>query len=295
MTTQEQQPLLHDHVDMRFVAADLKETADRNMIVQLDPDHPGFRDGEYRARRNRIAQIALDYQTGAPIPKAPYTPEEHSVWRVVREALEPAHRFYACAEYLECIRRLDLPRTRIPQLSEVTERVEAISGFRLEPVAGLVAPRVFLESLANGVFLSTQYIRHHSTPLYTPEPDVVHEIIGHATTLASERLAELNRLVGQVVRRTSEAEALERLARVYWFTIEFGVLLEDEKVKAYGTGLLSSAGELEAMRRAELRLLDLEEAARQEYDPTRYQPILFCAGSFDAMYQTLRDYLLRWR
>src|SRR5215211_6620614 len=226
MTTQTQTPLL-DHVDMRLVSADVADSrTDRNTIVQLNPDHPGFRDEEYRARRNRIARIAMEYQPGAPIPNAPYTEEEHGVWRAIWEALEPAHRRHACAEYLECLRRLDLPRDRIPQMREVTKKVEAISGFRLEPVAGLVEPRVFLESLAYGIFLSTQYIRHHSTPLYTPEPDVAHEVIGHAVTLADEHLAELNRLVGHAVKRTRSAEALERLARVYWFTIEFGVLRE---------------------------------------------------------------------
>ncbi len=295
MTTQVEQPLLHDHVDTRLIAADLDETADRNKIVQLDPDQPGFRDEEYRARRNRIAQIALEYEPGAHIPDAPYTPEEHKGWRTIMQALEPAHLQHACSEYLECIRRLDLPRDRIPQLREVTERVQAISGFRLEPVAGLVEPRVFLESLADGVFLSTQYIRHHSTPLYTPEPDVAHEVIGHAATLADERLAELNRLVGLAVKRTRSAEALDRLARVYWFTIEFGVLREAGALKAYGTGLLSSAGELEAMHNAELLPFDLEAASRQEYDPTRFQPVLYCADSFTAMFETLKDYLLRWR
>jgi phenylalanine-4-hydroxylase len=289
-----QQTLLLDHGDMRLVAVDLNESADRNTIVQLDPDHPGFRDEQYRARRNYIAQIAMEYEPGAPVPEAPYTPEEHGVWHAVWKALEPAHRLHACAEYLACINRLGLPQTRIPQMREVSERVEAISGFRLEPVAGLVEPRVFLESLANGVFLSTQYIRHHSTPLYTPEPDVVHEIVGHAVTLASERFAELNRLVGQAVRRTNSPDALKRLARVYWFTIEFGVLREHGEVKAYGTGLLSSAGELEAMHKAELRPFDLEVASRQEYDPTHYQPVLFCADTFDAMYQTLRDFLVSW-
>lgn len=292
MTTQAEQTLLHDHVDMRLVAGDLSESADRNTIVQLDPDHPGFRDEQYRARRNRIAQLALEYEPGTTIPDAPYTPEEHDVWRHICEALEPAHQRHACAEYLECVRRMDLPRERIPQMREVTARVESISGFRLEPVAGLVEPRVFLESLANGVFLSTQYIRHYSTPLYTPEPDVAHEIIGHATTLASERLAELNRLVGRAVKRTASPEALERLARVYWFTIEFGVLREDGNVKAYGTGLLSSAGELEAMHDAELRPLDIEAASHQTYDPTHYQPVLYCADSFEEMYQTLRDFLV---
>jgi phenylalanine-4-hydroxylase len=293
MTTPSEHTLLQDHGDARPVAAASGATADRHSIVQLNPDHPGFRDEEYRARRNRIARIASEYEPGRPVPDAPYTPEEHGVWRAVWEALEPAHARHACAEYLSCVRRLELPRERIPQMREVSARVEALSGFRLEPVAGLVEPRVFLESLANGVFLSTQYIRHHSTPLYTPEPDVVHEIVGHAVTLASEGLAELNRLVGRAVRRARDAEELERLSRVYWFTIEFGVLREGGRVRAYGTGLLSSAAELEEMHRAELRPLDLEAASRQEYDPTHFQAMLFCAGSFDEMYEKLRGYLLR--
>ena len=278
--TIETQSVLQDHVEVR--------------LVHLDPDHPGFRDPEYRARRNAIAQIATNYRTGDAIPDAPYTELEHGVWQTIWKALGPAHREHACAEYLYCLDQLDFDTDRIPQLSEVSTKVEAISGFRLEPVAGLVEPRVFLESLANGVFLCTQYIRHHSTPLYTPEPDVAHEIIGHAVTLASPRLAEINRLFGEAVRRTTDAAQLDRLARVYWFTIEFGVLLEDERIKAYGTGLLSSAGELTEMHKAELRPLDLEAAANHVYDPTHYQSILFCAESFDAMDQMLREFLARW-
>ncbi len=274
------QSVLQDHVEVR--------------LVHLDPDHPGFRDPEYRERRNAIAQIATNYRTGDDIPDAPYTELEHGVWQTIWKALGPAHREHACAEYLYCLDRLDFDSDRIPQLDEVSTKVEAISGFRLEPVAGLVEPRVFLESLANGVFLCTQYIRHHSTPLYTPEPDVAHEIIGHAVTLASPRLAEINRLFGEAVRRTTDAAQLDRLARVYWFTIEFGVLLEDERIKAYGTGLLSSAGELAEMHKAELRPLDLEAAANHVYDPTHYQSILFCAESFDAMDHMLREFLARW-
>ena len=295
MEVKTKQPLLSDHVDMRLVAVDADDAiSDRNAIVQLDPDHPGFRDREYRRRRNQIAEIAMKYHPGDPIPDAPYTPEEHQVWKTIWTALEPAHRKHACAEYLASLRRLSFDPDRIPQLREVNEKVQAISGFRLEPVAGLVQPRVFLENLANGVFLCTQYIRHHSTPLYTPEPDVVHEIVGHGVTLASARLAELNRLFGEAVKRTAAPDALERLSRVYWFTIEFGVLREGESVKAYGTGLLSSAGEMEEMQDAELRPLDLEAASRQQYDPTHFQPVLYCAESFDGMYQRLRDYLVKW-
>jgi phenylalanine-4-hydroxylase len=286
---------LSDHADARPVAADERESPlDRNSIVRLDPDHPGFRDADYRARRNRIARLALDYRAGEPLPDAPYTEEEHALWRTVRDNVDAAHERHACAEYLEAERRLDLPRERIPQLGEVSARVEAISGFRLAPVAGLVEPRVFLESLADGVFLCTQYIRHASTPLYTPEPDVVHELLGHAVTLAGPRLAELNRLFGVAVRRTRTEEAFARLARAYWFTVEFGVVREDGAVKAYGTGLLSSAGELEAMATAELRPLDLEAATRADYDPTRFQPVLFCADSFGAMCRAVTEFLAPW-
>jgi phenylalanine-4-hydroxylase len=295
MTSTETQTLLLDHVDMRMVTANGDTTIeDRNALVKLDPDHPGFRDPDYRARRNAIAQIAMTYTPGSPIPTAPYTELEHGVWQTIWKALGPAHREHACAEYLECLERLDFDSDRIPQLDEVSQKVEALSGFRLEPVAGLVEPRVFLESLARGVFLSTQYIRHYSTPLYTPEPDVAHEIIGHAVTLASKRFAELNRLFGEAVTRTTDPDALDRLSRVYWFTIEFGVLHENGQIKAYGTGLLSSAGELAEMHKAELLPLDVEVAANQVYDPTHFQAILFCAESFDEMYETLREFLLRW-
>lgn len=286
--------LLSDHVDARPVTATDEVAAGRNDIVQLDPDHPGFRDEQYRARRNQIAQLAMDYRPGDPIPDAPYTDDEHRVWQTIWKALRPAHRQHACSQYLEAIQRMNFADDGIPQLREVNQKVQAISGFRLEPVAGLVQPRVFLENLADGVFLCTQYIRHHSTPLYTPEPDVVHEIVGHGVTLACPELAELNRLFGQAVKRASSTDALETLSRVYWFTIEFGVLREDGQLKAYGTGLLSSAGELEEMHQAELRPLDILAITGQNYDPTHFQPVLFCAESFAAMQEQLRAYLTGW-
>ncbi len=267
---------------------------DRKAIVELDPDHPGFRDTEYRARRNAIAQIAQEYEPGTTVPDAPYTPEEHGVWRAVWEHLAPAHEAHACAEYKTCSARLGMPRDEIPQLEQVSARIEALSGFRLEPVGGLVHPKVFLSTLGNGVFLSTQYIRHHSSPLYTPEPDVVHELIGHASMLASPNFTRLNRLIGEAAARTESDEAIERLGRIYWFTIEFGVLREDGEVKAYGAGLLSSAGELEAMGEAEHRPLDFDAITAQEYDVTKYQPVLFCADSFDQMNSALGQYLDGW-
>jgi phenylalanine-4-hydroxylase len=264
-------------------------------LVELDPDHPGFRDSAYRTRRNAIAALALDYRSGEPIPKAPYTEQENELWRVIIDALAEAHAKHACGEYLASLETVDLPRHRIPQLAEVTDRVQSLSGFRLEPVAGLVSAHAFLASLSEGVFLSTQYIRHHSAPLYTPEPDVVHEVIGHAVTLASPRLAELNRLFGEAMKRAQSEEDIEKLSKIYWFTIEFGVVREGGALKAYGAGLVSSAGEMEAMGRAEIRPLDFQQMTEQFVDPTNFQPVLFCAESFDELYLSLRSFLIEWK
>src|SRR5438132_8996742 len=173
MIVQREQQLLRDHVEVRLIGAD-ESVPDRTSIVQLDPDHPGFRDPEYRARRNEIARIAMTYRPGEAIPDAQYTQEEDRVWKTIWQALRPAHRQHACAEYLSAVQKLSFAPDRIPQLRQVNEKVQAISGFRLEPVAGLVEPRVFLESLADGVFLFTRYIRLHSPPIYIPEPDGVH-------------------------------------------------------------------------------------------------------------------------
>jgi phenylalanine-4-hydroxylase len=118
-------------------------------------------------------------------------------------------------------------------------------------------------------------------PLYTPEPDLIHEVIGHAGLLASPRFAELNRVAGRAARRLETQAGRDFFARVFWFTIEFGVLREDGEWRAYGAGLLSSYGEIEEFRSAEIRPLDIGAMGVQRYDITKYQPILFGAGSVE--------------
>lgn len=161
--------------------------------VDLAPDHPGFHDRSYRVRRDQIARIAERHAGEGPIPEAPYTAAEHAVWRTVQTALAPLHRRFAAREVLAMIERFPLATSHIPQLQAVSSRLRAASGMRLRPVAGLIPAREFLAALAADTFLATQYIRHASRPWYTPEPDVIHELVGHAVTLADPRLAALNR------------------------------------------------------------------------------------------------------
>jgi phenylalanine-4-hydroxylase len=246
-------------------------------LVQLDPDHPGFRDPVYRGRRDAIARIAFEYRDGDPVPRVDYTEEEQEVWRTVWRNLGPLHERYACTAYLGCSRQLKLDRARVPQLADVNVALGSATGFRMRPVAGLVSDRNFLGHLRRSVFLATQYMRHPSRPLYTPEPDVVHELVGHAATFCDPAFARLNRAFGEAALRATP-EQLSRIARVYWYTLEFGLCEEGGAVKAYGAGLLSSFGELGRFEEhAELRPLDLTLVAATPYDPTDYQKVLYVA------------------
>ncbi len=260
-------------------------------LVDLDADHPGFHDPVYRRRRNEIARAAIEYRDGDPVPEIAYSDDEQQVWQEVWRHLEPLHARYACRQYVEAAARVALPRRRIPQLREVNAVIAPIHGFRMLPVAGLVTAGAFLTQLERGVFLSTQYMRHHSVPLYTPEPDVVHELIGHAATFAHPELARLNRAFGEAAARAN-AEDVERIGRLYWYTLEFGVLREHDGLKVYGAGLLSSFGELGRFETEE-RLTDwnVETIAGTPYDPTRYQDLLFVAPSFDRMIDDVTAWL----
>jgi phenylalanine-4-hydroxylase len=249
--------------------------------LHLPDDHPGFSDQDYRQRRGAIAEACAAYELDGPIPDVHYTPEEDEVWRLVSSELAAKHRRYACDAYLAAAERLVLPAQRVPQLSEVDERLRSLTGFRLRPVSGLVPTRQFYGALSERVFHSTQYIRHHSAPFYTPEPDIVHEIIGHANMLAGNELADLYVAAGRASLRATSDEAHEFFSKVFWFTLEFGVVFESGELRAYGAGLLSSYGEIEEFRNAEIRPFDIKAMGALEYDITKYQPVLFAATSFN--------------
>ncbi|NYJ01479.1 phenylalanine-4-hydroxylase [Nocardioides thalensis] len=254
---------------------------DGTVTVHLGDDHPGVNDPDYRARRNEIAAVSMSWSPGQPVPRIDYTETEHEVWRTVCEHIAPLHEKYACRAYRDAVRALDLPRDRVPQLDEVTTGLQALTGFSYVPAAGIVPLEEFYGSLEDGVFHSTQYLRHHAVPLYTPEPDLIHEVIGHGNLLADPQMAELNRLAGAAARRCETKAGLQVVADVFWFTVEFGVLHEGGELRAYGAGILSSYGEIEEFRGMQIRPIDFAAMATIDYDITHYQPVLFAAESFD--------------
>src|SRR3954451_19463250 len=253
------------------------ENEDGSVTVELAGDHPGACDPVYRDRRNHIAAEAVAWRPGEPTPRIEYTEAEHEVWRIVSRELAPKHERYACRDFREAAAGLAPPIDHILKIDEVSAGVEPLTGWSYHPAAGLVPLREFYGSLGDGIFHSTQYVRHGAMPLYTPEPDLIHEVIGHGNLLASPRFAAIKRAAGLAAQRVETDAALQFLADVFWFTIEFGVLREDGEVRAYGAGILSSYGEIEEFRGAELRPLDLLEMGTLEYDITKYQPVLFCA------------------
>lgn len=247
--------------------------------VQLDAGHPGFADPVYRARRNELAALSIGWVTGAPVPAASYTPAEDAVWSTVSLELAPLLERHAARCIRDAIPTVDLPHDHVPQLNDVTAKLKPITGFTYGVVPGLADLRSFYGSLADGVFLSTQYLRHPSVPLYTPEPDIIHEVIGHGLSLGVPELAQMCRAMGRAVRRIENDAALEALSRVFWFSLEFGAVWEGNVLHAFGAGILSSFGELRAFRDAAVRPLDVRAMATQTYDITRYQPVIFAGRS----------------
>ncbi|MEN5075617.1 phenylalanine 4-monooxygenase [Isoptericola cucumis] len=266
-------------------------TEDENGVtVHLTDDHPGANDPEYRRRREVIAGPALRWRPGDPVPQVDYTDAENAIWRTVCAELAPKHERLAIRGFLEGKEALGLPTDRVPQLDEVSAGLQPLSGFRLHPAAGLVPLDQFYGSLADGVFHSTQYLRHGSQPLYTPEPDIIHEVVGHGNLLANPAIAEVKRRAGEAARRCETEAGLQFVADVFWFTIEFGVMYEDGELRAYGAGLLSSYGEIEEFRGATILPLDFYSMGTVEYDISHYQPTLFACDGMSELTERVGEF-----
>ncbi|KAA0173718.1 hypothetical protein FNF27_04867 [Cafeteria roenbergensis] len=272
--------------------------------AELEADHPGFKDAEYRERRRMIVKNATTFRHGDTIPRVEYTAQEVETWGLVYSKLREYTDKYAVSAYKEIMPLMEehcgYAEDNIPQAADISRFLHQATGFTLRPVSGLLSARDFLNALAFRVFFSTQYIRHHSRPLYTPEPDICHELMGHAPMFADPDFASFSHEIGLASLGASDEE-IERLATCYWFSVEFGLCMEDGQRKAYGAGLLSSFGELEfacspdrpAGGRDDFpkyKPWEPEVAAVQEYPITTYQPVYFVAESMQDAKERMRDY-----
>ncbi|CAG5082136.1 Oidioi.mRNA.OKI2018_I69.PAR.g10040.t1.cds [Oikopleura dioica] len=211
-------------------------------FIDLAPDHPGSKDAEYVTRRRMINDLVR--QNSHSLPTVSYTDEEELCWRTIYSRLQKLWPTYACSRFQEGLKILEesgvVKQNQIPNLQQVSDFLEETTGFILKPASGLCSARDFLNCLAMKAFPCTLYMRHHSEPGYSPEPDLVHEILGHLL----DDVAEFTQKIGLASLVASDEE-IEELARLYWYSVEFGLTLENGDLKVFGAGLLSSPDEME--------------------------------------------------
>ncbi|KAH8259245.1 tryptophan 5-hydroxylase 1 [Drosophila bipectinata] len=263
---------------------------------ELDADHPGFKDPVYRKRREQFSAIANNFKHGNPIPRVQYTPEEVKTWGTVFLELHRLYVMHAVPEYMENWPELEkycgYREDNVPQLQDVSVYLKRKTGFQLRPVAGYLSPRDFLSGLAFRVFHCTQYIRHSSDPFYTPEPDCCHELLGHMPLLANSSFAQFSQEIGLASLGASDAD-IEKLATLYFFTVEFGLCKQaDSSFKVYGAGLLSSVAELQhaITTNEKIKKFDPEVTCQEECIITSYQNAYYYTDSFEEAKEQMRAF-----
>ena len=260
----------------------------------LNQDHPGFTDTVYKERRNLIADTGKGYKMGNPIPGFKYDQNETNLWTVIWDRLYPKLMEHGCKEYKENFQKLIdagcFKREAIPQLEDLNQFLQKTSNWKIKPVNGILSQREFLNCLAFRTFCCTQYIRHHTKPEYTPEPDIIHEFMGHVPMFADKKVCDISQLLGMLSLGATDQQ-VAMLGSIYWFTIEFGMCLENGKNKFYGGGIASSYGEIDHMVASkDIRPLDLIKSPPPiNFVVQDVQPFYYCAKSFQDVLTQLED------
>jgi len=241
-----------------------------------------------------------------------YSEENHEAWRRLFAAQEPLWQKYANDHFLKGISNLALPHDRVPELVEVNKFLQPLTGFQAKPVSGYIPAFLFFDCLRNREFPTTITIRDLNRLDYLPEPDIFHDIAGHVPMHTDRAFADTLVRFGDCAHTAAEIVAgirdeeektrrvisiFKALARFFWFTVEFGLMRGPQGgLKAYGSGLLSSHGEIShAIESPEVQRfpLQLEWIINQYFEIDHYQPLLFVADSFDHLF-SLVDELERW-
>ncbi len=245
-----------------------------------------------------VPNLRGDYSRAAPDFRVEqdwgaYTPEEHALYRRLFERQSKLVPRYACPEWIDAIAGLDASQ-QIPKLDDVSRSLRKKTGWEIVPVPGLIPDDAFFTHLANRRFPVTVWLRKPEEFDYIVEPDVFHDFFGHVPLLFDATYADHLYEYGKGGLKAMRLDAVKLLARLYWFTIEFGLMKVGASVRAYGAGLLSSGGELAYCvddPRPRRLPFDLERVMGTDYQIDRYQETYFVIESFDQlMRETAPDF-----
>lgn len=213
-----------------------------------------------------------------------YTIEEHEVWRTLFERQKRLLPGRACDEFIRGMNDLPIGPEQIPNFEQLSEVLMKRTGWQIVAVPGLVPDDVFFEHLANRRFPSGQFIRKRHELDYLEEPDVFHDVFGHVPMLMNPVIAEFIQAYGQGGLRAKQRGVLEKLARVYWYTVEFGLVRQPDGLRIYGAGIVSSATEtVFSVEDASPNrvLFDLERVMRTHYRIDDFQETYFVLKHLD--------------
>jgi len=222
------------------------------------------------------------------VPVPAYTPTEHDTWKRLLAKQESLLEGRACRPFIDGVRDIAFPKDRIPSLSEVSQRIEKHTGWKLIRVDGLVRSPEFFGLLSRRIFPSTDFIRKPEDLDYTPAPDMFHDLFGHAPLLTNPDFTEFFEAFGHIGARAyrnhpdPEHEIHKRLSRIYWYTVEFGLIRTSSGLRAYGSGSCSSPQELQFCVSDQCRHhpFDVDVIAARDYDIWKLQEDVFVIESF---------------
>jgi phenylalanine-4-hydroxylase len=264
--------------------------------LEVPADHPAAHDEVYKKRRSEIGEIARNHSIfEKKVPKVQYTIKEIETWQKIFDNLTPLHKKHACKEHNDSFedikKNCGFQRNNIPQIDDINDYIRDKTGFKLIPITGFLDLKEFFIYLAFKFFSCTQYIRHDSTPFYTPEPDLVHELMGHIPLLANPEFADFSQQLGLASLGASDSD-IKKLFACYWFSIETGLVKENNQNKVYGAAALSSVNEiLNAMSTEKIRHFDPFEVCELEFPFSSLQSFYCSANSLAEVRQMMQKYL----
>jgi phenylalanine-4-hydroxylase len=220
-----------------------------------------------------------------------YTAEDHDVWRTLYERRMRQLESDGSKVFLAGAERIGLRPDAVPDLRDVNRRLKPLTGWQAVPVGGFLPARDFFASLAERQFPTTVTIRPRAQLDYLPEPDIFHDVFGHVPLHADPAFADFLQTYGRIATNARNDQDVEKMTRLFWFTVEFGLVKEDGRTKVYGSGLISSHGDAANALgpNCDRRPFSLDAVFEQTFRIDQLQDVLFVVDSFEELFAAARE------